>query len=142
MSDVLRLSEAASLALHAAAYLAGNGKSPHANKHIAEALKVSPAHLCKVLRSLSRSGLLKSVRGPQGGFALKRSPEDISLLEVFESVEGPITDRECLLPERLCNGNRCIFGGILKGVPSGIREYFGQTTLADVSAIPRSGPAS
>lgn len=135
MSEVIRISEAASLAVHATVFLASNGSSTHSNKDIAEALQVSSAHLCKVLRSLSRAGILKSTRGPFGGFVLERDPADVTLLEVYESVEGPLAGKTCLMSKPLCEGDRCIFGGFLKTMTLGMKEYLARTTLSDVKGI-------
>ena len=59
-------------------------------KHIAKEHNIPLEYLLKILHQLTRQGLLKSVRGPQGGFALNVSPNDISFLDVIEAIEGPL----------------------------------------------------
>jgi Rrf2 family protein len=59
--------------------------------------------LLQVLRNLVTHGILQSTRGVDGGYTLERSPDQISLLEVIEAIEGPLTAgatvSESLLPE-------------------------------------------
>jgi Rrf2 family protein len=46
--------------------------------------------LLQILRSLVRHGILHSTRGVDGGYSLDRSPQDISLLDVIEAIDGPL----------------------------------------------------
>jgi Rrf2 family protein len=59
-------------------------------RDLAKELKVPPDSLLKVLQRLARFGLLVSSRGRSGGFRLSRPPEEISLLELVEAVDGPL----------------------------------------------------
>jgi Rrf2 family protein len=72
-------------------YLArrNNGR-PLQGREIAESCLMPPGRLLKILQQLVRARMLASERGPSGGFRLRRAPEDISLLEVIEALEGPI----------------------------------------------------
>ena len=51
--------------------------------------------LFKILRKLVRKGLVKSYRGPRGGYALAKDPGEISFLEVIESIDGPLAVNRC-----------------------------------------------
>jgi len=90
MSGVLKISNAATIALHAMTYLAAFPDNKHMTKEIASLHQVSEAHLSKVLQRLTRAGLVKAVRGPKGGFSLAKSADEISLLEVYETIEGTL----------------------------------------------------
>jgi len=136
---MLKLSEAASLALHTMVLLAGIPGKQVSVREIASRLEVSEAHLAKVLQHLARQGLLNSVRGPKGGFSLARSYSRISLLDVYESVEGPLADGHCFRTTRACNGNRCIFGGLLVDINRQVRNYLAETKLPDLAGIIGSG---
>ncbi len=81
MATTLRISEAATLALHATA-LIGSSPTRLSAHEMAERLNVSEAHLAKVLQRLAHAGLVRSVRGPHGGFMLARAGSEITLLEV------------------------------------------------------------
>ncbi len=59
--------------------------------------------LFKIMRSLSKAGIVKSYRGVNGGFTLGRRPEHITLLDVVEAIEGPICVNVCFKGENQCN---------------------------------------
>jgi len=132
---MLRLSEAASLALHTMALLAGAPEKKVSAREIASALNASEAHLAKVLQRLARFGLVRSVRGPKGGFTLAKSSATISLLDIYESVEGPLEDKYCLRFPKGCSGDGCIFGHLLIDLSKHIRQYLSQTRLTDVAGV-------
>ncbi|QIT49240.1 Rrf2 family transcriptional regulator [Streptomyces antibioticus] len=50
---------------------------------------ISPTYLAKQLQALSRAGLIRSVQGKSGGYALTRAPEQITVLDVVDAVDGP-----------------------------------------------------
>ncbi len=88
--NVLRITKAVNIALQAMVLIA---KSPtYLNVSIiADKLNMSRHHSAKVMQRLTKSGFIKSMRGPTGGFKMIRKPEDINLLEIFESIEGHIS---------------------------------------------------
>ena len=90
MANLVRISESASLSLHAAALLARRADERVPNQEIAAALHASEHHLAKVMQQLVRAGVTRSTRGPKGGFQLSQSSEKITLLQLFEAVEGPL----------------------------------------------------
>jgi Rrf2 family transcriptional regulator, iron-sulfur cluster assembly transcription factor len=57
---------------------------------------------CKLMQSLSRKKLVKSSMGPQGGFCLSRKPSQISLLNIIEAVQAPLSVNRCLLSKDRC----------------------------------------
>ncbi len=133
METMLKISDAASLALHAAVYLASNPDSRISNKQIASKLRVSKAHLSKVLQRLTKVGLVKSMRGPKGGFMLGKPSDKIALLNVYEAIEGPFVSKHCILETTICNENNCIFGDLLKSVEKQVYDYLSGTILSDLS---------
>ncbi len=70
---------------------------------IASAVDVPQTFLAKIFQQFSKIGLVRSYRGTGGGFVLGRLPENISLLEVVEAVEGPITPNRCVIGEGQCD---------------------------------------
>ena len=131
MASMLRISDAASLGLHTMVLLAAHEGKVIATGEIASVLHVSEAHLSKVLQRLDKTGLVRSVRGPRGGFALAKSGRAITLLEVYEAIEGPLVATECLLGSPVC-GRNCILGGLLDGVNRQVKDYFAGTSLASL----------
>ena len=138
MAHLMKVSEAASLALHSMAYLAGYPGKNVSARQMAQRLGVSEAHLSKVLQRLAQAGLVRSSRGPKGGFTLKIPAERIVLLDIFETIEGRLEETDCLLGVPICNGPGCILGGLLKSVDDQARNYLGQTRLDEFKGLFRS----
>jgi len=134
-AHAVRVSEAASIAMHTMVYLAGRRDGLVSTRQIAEALQVSEAHLSKVLQRLAKVGLVASIRGPKGGFRLARAPEDVRLMDVYEAIEGPLGTDTCLLGEGVCRGKQCIFGGLLERIHRQMREYLENTRLPDLRGV-------
>jgi len=116
-------------------FLAGVPTTRYSSGRIARTLCVSEAHLAKVLQRLSKAGFLVSVRGPNGGFRLARSPEKITLLEVFEAIDGPFEPEECLMHDHSCGQIGCLFGDLLGDINRQVREYLGGRNLEDVKWV-------
>ena len=141
---MLGISEAASLALHAAALLAADGAGRIAARELAQTMGASEAHLAKVLNRLSRAGIVRLSRGPGGGAELARSAAEISLLEVYQAVEGPLRNRTCLLAKPICDGQCCLLGGLLAATNRQVGEHLAKTRLSELCAggTPRSSSAA
>jgi Rrf2 family protein len=133
VANLINISEAASLALHAAAVLAGCDDAPMPTSEIASELRVSEAHLAKVLQRLSRAGLVKGTRGPGGGFRLTRDPSRTTLLSIYEAVEGPVEVRRCLFDRPVCGRKRCPLGSIVRDAGEVIAKGLEETTLDEIS---------
>ena len=134
MARLIQFSEAASLALHGAAFMALSPEKAFSARRIAERAGVSENHLVKVLQRLVKAGLLASVRGPKGGYRFAVPPGDISLLEVYEAVEGRLETSFCPARRSSCVFRGCLFGGILDRLNGEIAEYFRNTRLVDFAA--------
>lgn len=135
MPCALRISEAASLAMHALGYLAHREVRPVPVREIASRFEISEAHLSKVMQRLVKVGLLISARGPRGGFVLSRSPGSITLLEIYEAIEGPFEPDQCLLSAAICDGESCILGRIVLEANRMLRNRLQGTTLQEVGTI-------
>lgn len=132
--NALRISEAVSLAIHSLVLLAQGDGEYRKVRELAQEIGVSEAHLAKVFQRLARVGLVESIRGPQGGFQLARPKESISLLEIYEAIEGPVSEgRECLLHRKRCPFGECVFGGVVEKVNREFRAYLASKTLGDIA---------
>jgi len=140
MAGLLKVSEAAVLAIHTVAVLGGRPEGVTRTRQIASYLGASEAHLSKVLQRLVHTGMVASVRGPKGGFRMARDPEDVTLLEGYEAIDGPVQEAGCLLDAPVCDGS-CIMGGLLEEVTERFRDHLGGTTVAEV-AVHFCEPAS
>ena len=110
MSNLINISEGSSLALHSMALIAKKTPERLNVKYLAKKLEASEAHLAKVFQQLSRSGLVKSMRGPNGGFILNKPADEITLLEIHEIIEGKVELHTCPLGKNYCPFSDCIFG--------------------------------
>jgi len=135
MQKVLNISEAYSLALHALAQLASHNGRPLTTHQIAATLDVSEAHLSKVMQRLTKAGFLNSSRGPGGGFRLKKPEKEITLLDIYTYIEGPLNYDDCLFDTRICGGERCIFDGLLGDISRQFKDYLENTNLCDIQDV-------
>ena len=87
----MKLTRASSYALHAVAFMAAQKtEKPVASHKIAEDRGIPERFLLKVLKPLVSARVLTSIKGPNGGYKLARQPNDITMLEILEAVDGPI----------------------------------------------------
>lgn len=135
MSAMPTFSEAASLALHTVALLAADPKRCLQTRAIASTLHASEAHLSKVLQRLGKVGLVRSIRGPRGGFLLANGAQDVTLLDVYEGIDGPLPQRSCLLGTTVCLGKNCVLGGLVAAINHQIRDYLSGTRISELSRI-------
>lgn len=135
MENVLNISGAASVALHTVAFLSAEkpGKLLQ-NKEIAKSLEISENHLSKVLQRLTKAGFIESQRGPRGGVRLSKNCEDITLLDIFEAIEGPYTISDCTFKGK-CKFDQCIFGGKLERINREFLEFLGKTKLSEFELL-------
>ena len=83
--------------------LAGQyGHGPVSTRVAAREEDVSYPLACKLMQRLHGSKLIDSCMGPRGGFSLGRAPSEITLLEVVEAIQGPISVNRCLLTSDAC----------------------------------------
>jgi len=132
MAGLIHFSEAVNLGLHALLLLAATPAAARDNRRLAADLGVSANHLSKVLQRLQHAGLVTSTRGPAGGFRLAQAPQAVSLLKVYEALEGPLVHRNCLLSRPHCPAGSCIFGTLLTDTARAFEQHLRRTTLATI----------
>lgn len=132
---MLKISEATSLALHTMVLLAAGRGKRLATREIAARLRASEAHLAKVLQRLGKAGLVKATRGRGGGYSLGRRKERISLLHVYEAMEGRLPRSKCLMGKPVCAGRGCVLGGLLGTVDVWVRAYLSGTKLSQLEGV-------
>jgi Rrf2 family protein len=141
MSSLIKVSDAAVLALHAMAYLVGGDAERVSTRQIAADTGVSENHLAKVMAQLEKAGLVIGTRGPKGGFELAKAPARITLGDIYEAVEGPLRTTRCLFGRPICDG-ACMLGGLLCDVDATIRQRLTTTRLSDLAtSFKRTGKA-
>jgi Rrf2 family protein len=130
----MKLTRASSYALHAVTFMAVQKHDhPIASHHIAQARDIPERFLLKVLKPLVSARVLHSVKGPNGGYRLARSPNAITLLEVLEAVDGPIRGQS---PFGGSKGNGSNLDhkldGICKQMADQNRRLLGKVRVADL----------
>ncbi len=132
-TDIFKLNEATSIAVHAATYMALNMDRFVGATEISESLKASRDHVEKVMQRMAKAGFITAKRGPKGGFKLKKNPDEITLLEPFEVFEGEVTkDIHCPLGQSFCGGKLCVIGKLFSKLQHEAVQFLSKITLADV----------
>ncbi len=72
-------------------------------KEIARLQLIPGSFLAKILQKLVKAGIVKSSKGQQGGFKLAKRPEEISLLDVIEVIEGSVAMNICAVDKKMCS---------------------------------------
>ena len=106
---------------------------PRMLRDIAASQQISEKYISRLVIDLRRAKLVRSVRGVNGGFHLAKSPEKITLLEVLETMEGPLSVVECVRsPEKCKRQTLCPARNIWTQLNDGIRELTRNITLDDI----------
>jgi len=94
-----------------------------------------PAHfLAKILQQLARKGLLRSSKGPTGGFALRVDPGEIRLLDIVEALDGLAPYQQCASGLSECSDEMpCSMHDSWINLRSRIMDYLGRNTIADLA---------
>jgi Rrf2 family protein len=105
----MQITRQADYALRAMIYLAKLDPTQRAaTSQIAEEQKIPPSFLAKIISQLSIAGLIHTSRGARGGVSMARSPEEVSVLEVVEAIDGPISLNDCTGDPSACPfGEEC-----------------------------------
>lgn len=130
---MLALSQTAGYVIAAMAQLNPPGESPKLVREVAREAGIPSAYLSKIVHRLGETGLITSRRGVNGGVTLGRSPDEISLLEIAEAVEGSVWLNRCLLGLEECTDARaCPTHHFWKPLREQVRQKLKSLTLADV----------
>ena len=131
----LVLSISSSYAVHALHYIAARtGHRPVLTREISENFNIPYDSTLKILRQLSRAGLVKSFRGCRGGFTLTCEAEEITLLQVVETVDGPL-EYGLEMPGGSGDRELCTKAGILfREAAQELKRKLQTCTLADLMA--------
>ncbi len=108
-------------------------EKPRLIRDIAESQQISEKYISRLIVDLRRARLVRSVRGANGGFHLAKSPKEITLLEILETMEGTISIVDCILaPEKCPRNHNCTARGIWSNLNEGIRDMMRTITLEEI----------
>ncbi len=109
-------------------------------KQIASEQNIPKHFLSKILQILVKKNLLISTKGPSGGFRLKREPDQISLIEIIDAIDGMDVFTKCGIGFKQCNDeNPCPIHEEYKKVRNQVMLFFQDKTLAELVEDSKQG---
>ena len=127
----MRLSAAAELAIRGVLVLADRyGKGPVTLDAVCVQRELPKQYLTKIFASLTRNGIVQPVRGKGGGYMLGRPPQNISLLDVVEAVEGPIAMNFCQTVPCQCDEVDCLIRPVWTDVQKTLKIKLGSVKIS------------
>ncbi len=138
----MNISSKAEYGIRAMVEIAGESSAVKRSE-IAEKQHIPIPFLTQVLGALVNSGLVKSSRGPDGGYVLARPAQDITLLDIVDKLQGPFMPRDCLDradPDNCAvGGTECLLRDVWAALKSANEQVLGSVTLADLSSVKAGG---
>lgn len=136
----MRLSTKVRYALRAMIELAFHeSEGPQLLRDIARAQKLSPKYLEQLTIPLRHAGLVRSERGPNGGYELTRPATQITALDIVEAMEGPLDLLDCVRNEAACDlAENCVSRKLWMRVGGAMSSALMETTLADLRESQRA----
>jgi Rrf2 family protein len=130
----MQITKQADYAVRAVLYLAGLADGRRApTSQIARDQKIPPSFLAKIVSQLSVAGMVQTSRGARGGVTLARDPSQISLLEVVEAIDGPVSLNECVADPSVCSfGEDCPVHGVWCEAQASLVKGLTSTTFASL----------
>ncbi|MBI5419065.1 MAG: Rrf2 family transcriptional regulator [Deltaproteobacteria bacterium] len=126
----MRISRETDYAIRCLIFMARRPLKVHTVMEVARPRGIPPSFLAKILQKFVKSGILSSARGVRGGFRLTRSPADITLLQVIEAVEGPISLNDCMVERETCSlASRCAAHSAWKEIQGVLAAKLGEYTI-------------
>ena len=110
----------------------GYGSKPLSVKTISSKQNLSEYYLEQLFSPLRNAGLIKSIRGAQGGYVLNRKPEEITVADIIKVLEGPIEIADCIEVEYCDNERYCATRLLWEKIRDSIENVMNGITLQDI----------
>jgi Rrf2 family protein len=140
MGGTMRISTSSRYGVRAMFDIAYHGRGQATQiKDISRRQNISQRYLEQILNKLLKAGLLKSRRGPIGGYWLSKEPSQITVLDIINAAQGPIVPVACLNEEkRNCEVFPvCVTWHVWKETQNLLVNYFDSVTIADLCILAR-----
>lgn len=113
------------------------GSLPAQIKDISRRQSISPRYLEQIFQDLKRGGLLKSRRGPQGGYFLARKPHEITVYQIIMAAEGEMALVDCVKSGKGCKKEceleaECVTQKVWREASKRLNDYLESVTLKDL----------
>ncbi len=106
---------------------------PRLSRDIAGSQQISEKYLSRLIIALREAGLVRAIRGARGGFRLRKQPAEISLLEVVEAMEGPLSIVDCVrCPAQCGRAEACATRSAWAEINTAIRDRMSRVTLQEI----------
>lgn len=109
------------------------GDTPVSIKTISKRQNISEYYLEQLFSPLRKAGLIKSIRGAQGGYVLNKTPDQIKVSDVMYVLEGPIEIAECIEGVECNNVDCCATRLLWEKIKNSIDEVMESITLQDIA---------
>lgn len=136
----MRIPAKVDYAIRALTELAAGDDGPVKAEHLADAQEIPLTFLREIFRELRRDRIVRSIRGPEGGFVLDRPAAEITLADVFRAVDGPLAEvRDQSLSAITYHGSATELPVVWQAVRASLRRVLEATTVADLveGSLPR-----
>lgn len=103
-------------------------------KEIAKSQEISDKYLEQIVTSLNRAGLVKSIRGAQGGYIIGKAIDKVTVGDILRAVEGPLTFVDCVGDEDICDKSHgCATGYVWREIAGAVENVVDNITLEDLA---------
>ncbi len=112
-----------------------NSEGQIALKNIAERQEISENYLEQLFATLRKAGLVKSIRGAQGGYILAYEPQSITVGSILRALEGSLAPVDCVIendPVKCCRADLCVTKIIWEKIRDRVNEVVDSITLKDL----------
>lgn len=132
--------------LHCLLWLADPAGPPVSSRDLAELQGISPSFVAKIFPKLEKAGIVRASEGVRGGYQLAKAPENISVLEVVDAIEGnkPLYDCQeirgrCAVfaghPPRWATAGVCAIHAVMLHAEKAMRDALASQSLADIALV-------
>lgn len=130
------LSQGVGYSITALSYIAAAGGKSVLVKEIAQATKIPPAYLAKLVHALGKRGIVSTQRGVGGGVVLARPATEISLFDLAVALNDPVVEPQCMLGNATCSDERsCPAHSFWTSYRAKIHDFLKATRVADAAAF-------
>ncbi|PTQ11867.1 transcriptional regulator [Sphingomonas oleivorans] len=130
--------------MHCLLWLVGAGDQPRSGRDLAEFQGISPSFVAKIFSKLEKAGIVRAAEGVRGGYLLARAPEQISVLQVVDAIEGrkPLFDCQeirgrCAIfgesPPSWATRGPCTIHAVMMRAEKAMRDALAAQSLADIA---------
>lgn len=133
---MFRLSRLTDYAIALLTHMVSNDKSVWAASDLAARARLPQPTVSKILKHLAKSGVIKASRGAAGGYQLSRSPFEISVVQIVEAMDGPISITDCSGTDRESEcliRDFCAMGSSWNKINHAVRSSLASVSLADMA---------